>query len=105
LAFYGRTSTAEFPDPATSRAWQREMAEAVIADRGVIVVDFLDLGCSQRAFVDTMTAVAGRVGRVEVGYCSAVSDSPRTGEQPDRLGGRLIRSDAAGTGGGMQTAG
>jgi hypothetical protein len=48
LAFYGRTSTAEFPDPVTSRAWQREMAEAVIADRGVVVVDFFELGCSQR---------------------------------------------------------
>jgi site-specific DNA recombinase len=32
----------------TSGAWQREMAEAVIADRGVIVVDFSDLGCSRR---------------------------------------------------------
>jgi site-specific DNA recombinase len=26
FAFYGRTSTREFQDPVTSRAWQREMA-------------------------------------------------------------------------------
>jgi hypothetical protein len=31
FAFYGRTSTAEFQDPVTSRAWQREMAESVIS--------------------------------------------------------------------------
>ena len=48
LAFYGRTSTAAFQDPVTSRAWQREMAEAVTAGRGVIVVHFFDLGCSRR---------------------------------------------------------
>jgi hypothetical protein len=56
-------------------------------------------------FVATTTAVARRVGRVEAGYCSAVSESPRTGEQPDRLGSRFIRSIFARTGGGMQTAG
>ena len=26
FAFYGRTSTAEYQDPVTSQAWQREMA-------------------------------------------------------------------------------
>ena len=36
FAFYGRTSTAEFQDPVTSRAWQREMAESVIVGHGMI---------------------------------------------------------------------
>jgi hypothetical protein len=48
FAFYGRTSTVEFQDPATSRAWQREMAEGVVANRGVIVAEFFDVGCSRR---------------------------------------------------------
>lgn len=48
FAFYGRTSTAEFQDPATSRAWQREMAESVIAGHGVIADEFFDVGCSRR---------------------------------------------------------
>ena len=48
FAFYGRTSTAEFQDPVTSRAWQREMAESVIFGHGVITSEFFDVGCSRR---------------------------------------------------------
>ena len=48
FAFYGRTSTEEFQDPVTSRAWQREVAEAVIAGHGVIIAEFFDVGCSRR---------------------------------------------------------
>jgi len=48
FAFYGRTSTAEFQDPVTSRAWQREMAESVIPGNGLITSDFFDVGCSRR---------------------------------------------------------
>ena len=48
FAFYGRTSTAEFQDPVTSRAWQREMAESVIPGNGVITSEFFDVGCSRR---------------------------------------------------------
>jgi len=48
FAFYGRTSTAEFQDPVTSRAWQREMAETVISDHGRVVAEFFDVGCSRR---------------------------------------------------------
>ncbi|MCY7343481.1 MAG: recombinase family protein [Pseudonocardia sp.] len=48
FAFYGRTSTAEHQDPVTSRAWQREMAESVIAGHGLIAADFFDVGCSRR---------------------------------------------------------
>ena len=44
FAFYGRTSTAEFQDPASSRAWQREIAEAVIAGHGTITDEFFESG-------------------------------------------------------------
>ena len=47
FAFYGRTSTAEYQDPVTSRAWQRDVAESVIAGRGEITVEFMDVGWSR----------------------------------------------------------
>ncbi|HEV2780199.1 MAG TPA: recombinase family protein [Actinophytocola sp.] len=48
LAFYGRTSTVDFQDRASSQAWQREVAECVVAGRGEIVVEFFDAGYSRR---------------------------------------------------------
>src|SRR5438874_194131 len=48
LAFYGRTSTVYFQDRASSLAWQREVAECVVAGRGVIVAEFFDAGFSRR---------------------------------------------------------
>lgn len=48
FAFYGRTSTVEFQDPVTSRAWQREMADSVISDRGRVTCEFFDVGCPRR---------------------------------------------------------
>jgi hypothetical protein len=48
FAFYGRTSTAEFQDPVTSRAWQREVAATLIAGHGTITAEFFDVGCSRR---------------------------------------------------------
>ena len=39
FAFYGRTSTGRFQDPASSQEWQRETVIRVIAGRGRIVVD------------------------------------------------------------------
>jgi site-specific DNA recombinase len=49
FAFYGRTSTAEFQDPVTSRAWQREVAATLIAGHGTITTEFFDVGVSRRA--------------------------------------------------------
>jgi hypothetical protein len=46
LPFYARTSTAEFQDPGRHGRGS-EMAEAVMAERGLIAVDF-DLGHSRR---------------------------------------------------------
>ena len=48
FAFYGRTSTAEFQDPVTSRAWQREVAATLVAGHGTITAEFFDVGCSRR---------------------------------------------------------
>jgi hypothetical protein len=48
FAFYGRTSTAEFQDPVTSRAWQREVPAALVAGHGTIMAEFFDVGCSRR---------------------------------------------------------
>lgn len=48
FAFYGRMSTVEYQDRASSFGWQREAAEQLVAGRGVIVAEFFDAGCSRR---------------------------------------------------------
>ena len=48
LAFYGRTSTAEFQDPVTSRALQRELAATLVAGHGRVTAEFFDVGVSCR---------------------------------------------------------
>jgi site-specific DNA recombinase len=48
FAFYGRMSTDAFQDPASSCAWQREVAADLIAGRGTIVAEFFDVGVSRR---------------------------------------------------------
>lgn len=52
FAFYGRTSTAEFQDPVTSRAWQREMAATLVAGHGTITTEFFDVGVPRRVAWD-----------------------------------------------------
>jgi site-specific DNA recombinase len=47
FAFCGRISTAEYQDPVSSRAWQVEAAQRVVAGRGRIVVGFFDPGASR----------------------------------------------------------
>jgi site-specific DNA recombinase len=47
FAFYGRVSTEDWQDPATSRVRQRDQAGAVIAGRGRIVAEFFDAGESR----------------------------------------------------------
>ncbi|WP_461124367.1 recombinase family protein [Saccharothrix stipae] len=48
FAFYGRTSTTEHQDPATSRAWQLEVAQELVAGHGTITATFFDAGWSRR---------------------------------------------------------
>lgn len=47
FAFYGRISTSEYQDPVSSRVWQVEAAQRVVAGRGRIVVEFFDPGASR----------------------------------------------------------
>ncbi|MEY9966184.1 site-specific DNA recombinase [Streptacidiphilus sp. MAP12-16] len=47
FAFYGRVSTEEHQDPATSRAWQLLRAQALICGHGRIVAEFFDVGHSR----------------------------------------------------------
>lgn len=60
FAFYGRMSTEDYQDYATSRAWQRNAADELITCKGVVVVEFFDRGCSRR--------VGGWIGR-RLGCC------------------------------------
>jgi site-specific DNA recombinase len=48
FAFYGRVSTAELQDPASSRQWQRDSAVDLIGTESSIVAEFFDVGCSRR---------------------------------------------------------
>lgn len=47
FAFYGRVSTEDWQDPVTSRARQREQAEALVREHGHIVAEFFDEGQSR----------------------------------------------------------
>jgi site-specific DNA recombinase len=47
FVFYGRVSTEDRQDPVTSRARQREQAEALVRGHGVIVAEFFDAGQSR----------------------------------------------------------
>ena len=47
FAFYGRVSTEDWQDPVTSRARQREQAEALVRGHGHIVAEFFDEGQSR----------------------------------------------------------
>src|SRR5450755_94049 len=47
FAFYGRVSTEDRQDPVTSRARQREQAEALVRGHGRIVAEFFDIGQSR----------------------------------------------------------
>jgi DNA invertase Pin-like site-specific DNA recombinase len=48
FAFYGRISTGDYQDPASSRAWQLDSAKQTIAGQGTIVAEYFDVGCSRR---------------------------------------------------------
>lgn len=47
FAFYGRVSTEDWQDPVTSRARQREQAEALVRGHGNVVAEFFDEGESR----------------------------------------------------------
>jgi site-specific DNA recombinase len=47
FVFYGRVSTEDWQDPVTSRARQREQAEALVRGHGHVVAEFFDEGQSR----------------------------------------------------------
>ncbi len=47
FAFYGRVSTEDWQDPATSRVRQRDQAATLVAGYGRIVAEFFDIGQSR----------------------------------------------------------
>jgi DNA invertase Pin-like site-specific DNA recombinase len=47
FVFYGRVSTEDHQDPATSRARQRDQADAPVAGHGRIAVEYFDIGQSR----------------------------------------------------------
>jgi site-specific DNA recombinase len=47
-AFYGRISTEDLQDGLSSRRWQRDVADGVVAGHGTIAAEFIDLGYSRR---------------------------------------------------------
>ena len=47
FVFYGRVSTEDWQDPVTSRARQREQAEALVRGHGVIMAELFDVGESR----------------------------------------------------------
>jgi site-specific DNA recombinase len=47
FAFYGRVSTEDWQDPESSRARQREQAEALVCGQGQVVAEFFDEGESR----------------------------------------------------------
>jgi site-specific DNA recombinase len=47
FVFYGRVSTEDWQDPVTSRARQREQAEALVRGHGVIAAEFFDVAESR----------------------------------------------------------
>ncbi|WP_238005914.1 recombinase family protein [Dactylosporangium sp. AC04546] len=48
FAFYGRVSTVDFQERESSRRWQRDAAEELIAGHGRIVVEYFDTSRSRR---------------------------------------------------------
>jgi site-specific DNA recombinase len=47
FVFYGRVSTEDWQDPVTSRARQREQADALVRGHGQVVAEFFDAGESR----------------------------------------------------------
>ena len=86
FVFYGRVSTEDWQDPVTSRARQREQAEALVRGHGHVVAEFFDDGQSrtvawgrrpQAAALVALLADPGRgwdaivIGEYERAFCGA----------------------------------
>src|SRR5438034_10224179 len=76
FAFYGRVSTEDRQDPATSRARQLQQAMMLIAGRGVIAAEFFDTRESRA--LPWARPAGRRPGR------AARGSGPRVGRDRDR---------------------
>ena len=65
FVFYGRVSTEDWQDPATSRARQLQQAVMLTAGSGVIMAEFFDTGGEPHPAMDA--APAGRRTRGRAG--------------------------------------
>ena len=64
FAFYGRVSTEDWQDPVTSRARQREQAEALVRGHGHVVAEFFDAGQSRTVAWGRRPQAAALVGQL-----------------------------------------
>src|SRR6266566_10150842 len=64
FVFYGRVSAEDWQDPVTSRARQREQAEALVRGHGVIVTEFFDAGESRTVAWGRRLQAAALVARL-----------------------------------------
>lgn len=75
FAFYGRVSTADFQERESSRRWQRDAAEELVAGHGRIVAEYFDSSRSRRlSWPDRPEAAAllGRFADPERGFDAVV---------------------------------
>ena len=64
FAFYGRMSTVEYQDRASSQAWQLEAADQLVAGHGAVLAEFFDEGCSRRLPWSSRPAAAALLAEV-----------------------------------------
>jgi hypothetical protein len=76
FAFYGRASTEDWQDPASSWDRQREQAGALVRGHGAIVAEFFDIGEPERGMG---SSAAGRSAS-----CPAGRSRPGLGRCRDR---------------------
>lgn len=83
FALYGRMSTTEYQDFATSWGWRRGLAEDLIAGYGVIVTEYFDVGVSRRVSVADHRMAIGWPMRVRTPTGrTRVGAGGRTGSHP-----------------------
>ena len=97
FVFYGRVSTEDWQDPVTSRARQREQAEALVRGHGQIVADFFDVGQTRKlawACRPQSGALVAQLADPDRGWDAVVIGGVRAGvlRQPVRGDGAAVRA-------------
>ena len=97
FVLYGRVSTEDWQDPVTSRARQREQAEALVRRHGVIVAELFDVGESRTvawARRPQAAALVAALADPDRGWNAVVVGGVRAGvlRQPVRGDGPAVRA-------------